>query len=256
MKQWIAVVLVSSLISSHVAFAQAQAPSYPYPELTVTPRASEVLLREAKKEESQVWTTYLPVQSSALLTLTAGILTMGDKDPEVPDGPKDEEDSKEKEDLANAMGLIGVGVGGGWLLTTIAMSAAYRPYKSCYKDMRKMPAGNKREALARERSAEECLYDAAAMGSRMAWLAFASNFAASVVMSAAALEDLTQGVTAVAIVGSFAPLLFDLYWEDVADYHDEYKKRVYGPVARANVGLLYNEQSRKLAPALTAGISW
>lgn len=48
---------------------------FDYPELTMVPRSSDRLQSEAESEAGRRWTTYLPVQISAVSTLAAGIAT-------------------------------------------------------------------------------------------------------------------------------------------------------------------------------------
>src|SRR4051812_12685888 len=85
-----------------VLVTSARAADYDYPELMVTPSASERLTMQGKSEESKRWTTHLPIQASALMTLTAGIL--------------------QKDKNGARTGLAGIAVGGSWLIGTFILS--------------------------------------------------------------------------------------------------------------------------------------
>ncbi|MCB0350014.1 MAG: hypothetical protein KDD38_02450, partial [Bdellovibrionales bacterium] len=126
-----------------------------YPELEVTPRASERLDIEYKNEKRTSWQTHLPIQFSALATLYAGTSSS------VKDGATaDEKDSYETAQT------IAVGVGAGWLVLTGALAAAYRPYRTGRIEISKLPKGTPREQLTRERISEEALYAPAALANK------------------------------------------------------------------------------------------
>src|SRR5689334_1777340 len=105
---WFSVILVSAAGFNPAPVSAAE--QYDYPELSVVPRASDRLQSEAEQESGNRWTTFLPMQVSALTTLGAGITSL---DPVYPTN-----------------GVIGIGVGGGWLLVTTVMALAYHPYSS------------------------------------------------------------------------------------------------------------------------------
>ena len=168
----VSIVSVASLMSAQNMQAQDQ---YEYPELVVTPRASQRLQVEEKTEKSGAWTRYIPFQISAASTLYAGVSTMSD--PGKPLSEKEKAEGLEPE--SKSAGKVAMLIGGGWLGTTVAMSLLYRPYKKGMSVIAGMKAGSKREILARERAAEEYIQAPASLMRKLKWLSVLSNFAAS-----------------------------------------------------------------------------
>lgn len=193
-----------------------------YPELEVTPRASERIETEAKNEARSRWLTFLPFQLSALATIYAG--TQSTYAADASDDVKDRYTNTKK---------LAVGLGAGWMVFTMTMSALYRPYFEGYKAIAKMPTTTQREELARERIAEESLYAPEPVATKLKWLSFATNLAANLALLQNANRDSN---TAIAVGGmfAFAPLLFETRWTQVAQQHREYKKKIYGPIAYAS----------------------
>lgn len=220
----ISAMLTMSLVTRSPGFAaeEQELKSLSYPELEVTPKASERLQMEAKKERGLAWKIHIPLQVSALATLGAGVMANG----KPPKNPTDKE--KENNRWASQTAML---VGGGWLVTTVFMAMSYRPYTSGLKETHKLPTGTTREKLTKERLAEEHLYRAGQVASRMKWLSLASNLIASGFV--AAHSDETPAIFAgVSGVLAFSPLVFEHHWTEVAEQHRLYKKKIYGPVAQ------------------------
>jgi hypothetical protein len=235
------------IFHSTFAFAADDAPTkYEYPELLVQPQASERLKTEAKNEPSSAWTMHLPIQASAALTLLAGMGASSDK------ADKGEKTDKEKQLKAQSAGQIASAVGGGWLLTTVLMSALYHPYRSGMADLPKKD-NDKAAKLVRERAAEEALNAPASLANRLTWLSFGSNFLVSGYVFAVSQGQNTKGMAMLGVLASFTPLVFSYDWERTAEQQQDYKKRIYGPITSGTI--LYNEQTKTLAPAFTASIS-
>jgi hypothetical protein len=193
-----------------------------YPELEVVPRASQRLRTEAIYENKNAWKTHLSLQVSALSTLVAGVVAI--------DSPKKDASQAER-DNNEWSSQLGILVGGGWLATTLVMSGSYKPYRSAWLKVKKMPKGSQAEELARERTAEEGLYTPARLGTRLKYLSIVTNALASAYI-------IGNGSDEVKVAGSLSlllalnPLIFDYRWGWVADQHREYKKKIYGPVAQ------------------------
>jgi hypothetical protein len=214
--------LIASLAPQAGKAAGAPTQEYEYPELLVTPRASERLDMEAKTEADSRWTRHLPVQASALATLAAGIIQTGGKDP--------------AKDTQGYSPLAGIVVGGVWLGTTLALSALHHPYTTSAEAIKGQPKATKRDQLARERYAEESLEQAARLGRRLTLLSVISNLGANAYMmlnaQSGSLAFVADGVAGVL---SLAPLLFSYRWQTVECEQQEYKKKIYGPVASGTV---------------------
>jgi len=212
---------------------------FDYPELSVVPRASDRLQTESAKESGSKMTAFLPVQVSALATLTAGIASYNSQAP--------------------VSSYVGLGVGGAWLLASTIMMLSYHPYSSSIDEITAMPKGSPREQLARERAAEEVIKSAAKFGERIKWLSVITNFGASLAMFALEGKTLTgssvgdKNMTAEIFMGASAvlaltPLLFKFHWTEVADEQADYKKRIYGPVAQPTI--LADVNTRALVPGV------
>jgi hypothetical protein len=228
-----------------IASASAATPEqFDYPELTVTPRASDRLQMEAQKEPDHKWTTFLPIQTSAAATLVAGVLA---------------------NDPNNFTGFItGVSVGGAWLVTSTLLALTYTPYSSAYSEVSPLPKGTVREQLTRERMAEESINRIARVGERIKWISFSTNLAASVFMLLQGKNNLANatptyspaglmtGSEVVSAVFAFAPLFMRFYWSDVRDQQENYKKRIYGPVATSTV--FYDSGTRTYVPGFSLSL--
>jgi hypothetical protein len=191
----------------------ASVDTYDYPELSVVPRASARIESEAQSESGRSWNTYLPIQLSAAVTLAAGCMSM---DP-----------------ASNYPGIVGIIAGGSWLATTTILALAYRPYESGWNEISALPKGTTREQLTRERAAEASIRSAASLGTKLRWISFATNLVSSAYMLAAtkSASGPVIGVQLAAAAFSLTPILFRFHWHDVADDQQDYKKRVYAPVA-------------------------
>lgn len=211
-----------------------------YPELQVTPRASDRLHMEKKSERSEAWLRFWPVQISAVATLGAGLIASGD----YPDTA-----SPDREDNVDWASRTAIATGAVWLAASTYMALTYRPYHVAYGKNKKQPAGNQREQLTKERLAEEALADAAQMGRRVRFLSFLTNFLASGYVAASG-DKKSQIAGGLGAVLSLAPLIFRSHWEGVHKTHKLYKKRIYGPVASAFVVPDHQGQNQ-IVPALT-----
>jgi len=213
------VVVTLCFVSILMPFAAyASGADYEYPELMVTPRASDRISQEAKQEAATKWTRHIPIQASALMTLVAGAIQFSAKDP--------------GKDAEGRSPLFGIGAGGAWLVTSFLLSAYYNPYDSAQKSLAGMPARTQREQLTRERYAEEAIESAACLGRRLMWLSFMTNAGASAwMLSKATSGSMGMFVDIAAIAMAVTPVFFQYRWQSVAAEQRSYKKRIYGPVA-------------------------
>jgi hypothetical protein len=230
--------LPCALLVAAQGSATARAAEFEYPELAVTPRASERVELEARQEASSRWTTYLPTQVSALGTLTTALALRGQNDP--------------AKDSADTASLIGLATGGGWLVGTLLLAQYYQPYGAAQTGLNELPRKSPREQLLRERMAEEAIQSAARVGRRLAWLSTLSNLGASAfMMGQATSSTFAKGAAAGSMALSLAPLVFGYRWGHVAHEQAEYKKRIYGPVASAG----FTAEPRTGAPAPTLSVA-
>jgi len=222
---------------------QAASEQFDYPELSVVPRASDRLENESHQESRRRLWTFLPIQVSGAMTAVAG-LTMYDSP------------------TNTTPGLIGMSVGGAWILTGTALSLLYSPYGSVAKEISALPKGSVREQLTRERRAEEELKYTAMLMNRVKWLSVATNLGAGVYMvtQRGALGStynntaLTLGTTIATMAFSVLPIAFKTYWEQVWDQQHDYKKRIFAPVASATI--FTEPVTRAAAPGLMLSLAF
>jgi len=233
--------LVTLVVSSSFLHNSVLAAEFEYPELMVTPKASERLEMEAKNEAAHRWSAHIPIQVSALTTFAAGIIQFGGKDP-----------SKDPDGRSPLAGTI---IGGGWLATTLLLSAYYQPYSNSLNEVRSHNGKSTREQLTKERLSEEALERPAALARRLTWLSFLSNAGAGTYMlinsennSLAMVADIT------AMVVSFAPIIFPYRWRTIADEQSRYKKKIYAPVATGIV--VPDLNTGKISPGLVLAFSF
>lgn len=243
-KNFIVPSLIASLLFHLQAFA-APEPELTYPELLVTPRASERLEMEAKRESANPWTRFIPLQISAMTTFTAGLIHQGDPATVLVGGFKNTN--------AQTAGLI---AGGGWLVTTLALSAFYRPYTAAQDESSGLPRKTPREQLTRERLAEESLESMGQLMCRLNWLSFATHAGVAGLMAAKADRDLDRIVLpGMVLAAAFTPIVFTSRMQRVSREQRTYKKRIYGPVASLTPGMLSFAPGR-IAPGLAFTLSF
>ncbi|HET9237796.1 MAG TPA: hypothetical protein VFO10_11125 [Oligoflexus sp.] len=218
---------------------QAQAPApkegYQYPELLVVPRASQRLATLANQESKSRARTHFVLQAPAFFTLLAGASAMSMK----------EAKSKEAAAIASGIGL-------GWLVGTFGLGAMYTPYRTAQQDIAALGDKTQEQSLAKERRAEEALYFPAYVMRRVQYIAAFTNFAGAIAITSLPEEnDKVKAVAGVAAVMAFLPLVFDHPWITNYDQQQDYKKRIYGPVAELT---LLPEVSH--AQPLEPRISW
>jgi len=209
----------------------SRAADFDYPELSMTPRASERIDTEAAKENGRRWTTHLPLQVSASMTFIAGLSHLMSPNNTGINAAGNPDDRYRRDKTAQAW-IAGVGVGGAWLALTTYLSLQYQPYQSVAKELSSMPKKTVREQLTRERYADEEIQYHGSLAKKLRFISFLSNVGTSAYLTAvAAPESSTQLLSAAAILASFAPWVFPSHWQDVADDQTDYKKRIYAPVA-------------------------
>lgn len=205
---------------------------YEYPELMVSPSASERLSQEAKSEAKNSWKAHWTFESSAALTLVAGILSSSDpgKKSDLPDG---------ETAMTKTASMAAFSIGGGWLALSAFLSTSYSPYKSGVQDLANTGRGTtKRDQLAYERRAEEALSRPARISKVLKWASFVTNLAAGGLVAGSAKNDTTKIAGGVAVIGSFLPLMFEHPWAEADRFQEDYKKRIYGPLVYHNVSLV------------------
>ena len=215
-------ILLASLLSfsfSQFSFAETV---LTYPELEVTPRATERLAMQVEKEKEVNLFAQLPMQVSAASTLVTGILQMSDID-----------EIKDPNKKSSSAGIV---VGAAWLGINYYVTQKYHIYERAMADINKISGKTTRDQLTKERIAEEGLNRAAHLASRMKWLSVVTNVGANAFMISKVKKETTaQYVGAFSLLAAFAPVIFTSDWENVAADQNSYKKKVYGPVFTTSI---------------------
>jgi hypothetical protein len=206
------------------------ADSYDYPELMVSPRASERIRLEIDREnKGGFFKNHKGLQLSGMTTLIAGIMQSSNVDT-----------SSDTEENSPKIGML---IGGGWVLATALLDAKYRPYRAGYDRTKKVKGKSKRDQLTRERLSEEAINNAARLGKRLDYLGVTTNLIAGGYMMANTKKDtISEVINALSIVTAFTPLIFKNYWSDVAKTQNSYKKKVYGPISFSPV--MYDQSTQ------------
>jgi hypothetical protein len=215
-------------------YGLAQAPSakegYQYPELLVVPKASQRLTTLANQESKTRFRTHLVFQVPAFFTLMAGASAMSMK----------EAQSKEAAAIASGIGL-------GWIVGTMGLSAMYTPYRNGQQDIAGLGEKTLEQQLAKERRAEEALHFPAYLMRRVQYIAAFTNFAGAIAITSLPEEnEKVKAVAGIAAVMAFLPLVFDHPWIINYDQQQEYKKKIYGPLAELT--LLPESTQEKVTP--------
>ncbi len=211
-----------------------------YPELTVSPLATQRLDMESKKERKRESVSHLPMEISAISTLAAGwyasTIDYG-------------EQSKEEKDNVKYASLTGLIVGGGWLATSLYLQFSYRPYDEGVRAVAGLPNKTQSENLTRERLAEEALYRPGDLARKLKWLSVSTNLVAAGYIASLGNKNaaLAGGLAGLA---ALSPLIFPYSWETTADIHRDYKKKIYGPLTQLGLGRV----GREMMPELN--LSW
>lgn len=208
-----------------------------YPELQVTPRATERLSQLATLEESSGMAIHWTLLASGAMTLLAG-----SKHNQNYKSNNLKDSDKSLSDLAANSGIL---VGAGWMAW-----GGYLSYKkwaaSRLAEIRRYPGKDKRAELTRERMAEEFLEHTAATIKTVDELAFYTNLFAGTFITLYAAED-TRVYSLLAMATSMLPTLFPNIFTLSYDKHMEYKRKIYAPLA----GFTFNS---KMEPMMT--LNW
>jgi hypothetical protein len=219
MNRHLKLIFVTILMAPVLAAAQAKddLSQLTYPELEVTPLASERLEIEARKERANRFAIQWPAQLSALVTLVAADTAH----------PKDNASSGDRDRIRDGISQGRV-IGGAWLGATVLLSGLYNPYRRGYAETAKLPDKTTREKLTRERLSEEALYAPADLAWKIEVFSVATEFYATMPFILYGDAN-TKTMGAIAAFAAFAPLIFEYRWSSVARQHREYKKKIYGP---------------------------
>ncbi|HAG91606.1 MAG TPA: hypothetical protein DCL41_07025 [Bdellovibrionales bacterium] len=218
--------MATILVSSFVIQSKVLAEDFEYPELNVTPLASERLKMEALRENSssEMWMDHVPVFIPATLNLIAAIKLNSQKSDFSAKEQKDAEDTTR----------VAFGVSAFWIGYSSYLAMTYRPFSDATTYISRMEGNSKKAHLIRERLAEERIKESARFGRMLSWISSGTLLASSLAVASKAKTD-AEAIAIVSAVSALSPLIFRYRWEKVEDYHSEYKKRIYGPVVTSGL---------------------
>lgn len=222
-------VVLLSLSFTQLIFAETV---LTYPELEVTPRATERLSMLVNSEKKNNLFSQLPMQLSAVSTLSTGLLQLSSID--------------KSKDTTKSSAYVGIVVGGGWLGINYLVAQKLQIYQNTLLEVNSISGKTPRDQLMRERIAEEGINKVARLAVRLKWMSTATNFAANAYMLGKVKnETAAQYMGIFSLVSSFAPILFVSEWETVAEDQNAYKKKVYGPIFTTS---LFDTGNGKITP--------
>ncbi|MFW7380730.1 MAG: hypothetical protein ACOH5I_18090 [Oligoflexus sp.] len=214
------------LLSCSSPLLADEALKFDYPELLVAPRASDSLLRYARQEQEGQAFNLLQIQIPAVLNFFTGLQVMNEK----ADAISLRDDPQKNQRLKNT-GMAATAVSGAWLALSLSMTLWYEPYSDGVGEVRRYPAKNRREDLIRERIAEEYISKASQLAQRLTHLSAASQGIMSIALMSNSENDQAKLQAGLAGLAALSPYLFQLHWVQNHRQHQQYKKKIYGPIA-------------------------
>lgn len=223
-------------------WCQAKESGFDYPELSVVPLASDRLIQQKDADRVEGWKTHANILFPATLTFIAGAGLLAE-------GPRVGSQS----DLHRAAPYIGMGVGALWWLATTVWIHPMDHYGKGLEETSRISGKSTRDLLTRERMAEESIRRAAKTARRMKWISVVSNLAASALMGSAGKPDgWSNALAGVSAAASLTPLIFKHRWEETESLQEEYKRRIYAPVAGPT--LLTDPSGLSLSPGVSLSL--
>jgi hypothetical protein len=191
-----------------------------YPELQVTPRATERLAQLAALEDSGGIAMQWTVLASGTMTLFSGIRHLHDYR-----GSDLSDSEKSNSDLAASAGIF---VGASWIAWGSYMGGKHWA-SSRLSEIKRVQGKDKRAELNRERLAEESLEQFAKTASTVDSLALYTNLAAATLITAYG-TDTNRVYSLLAATTSLLPMLFPNIYSTGYEKHLEYKRKIYAPL--------------------------
>jgi hypothetical protein len=213
--------LLALLFSVHATGAEVPA-AFEYPELTVVPKASERVAMEASRERDQKWRVHAPILFPATMTILSGasLLVNGTRT-----------DSNGDSSSFKAAPYAAMGVGLAWWAITLGVVQRQEIYQDAATEVAKIQLKNQKDQLLRERLSEEAIRRASTLASELRWISVFSNLGANAyVLASSPSKAASNFFAAGAILSSFTPLIFTHRWNRTESIHEDYKKRIYGPL--------------------------
>jgi hypothetical protein len=218
-----------------------------YPELQVVPRASDRLRMEAREEGRAWFYQHWPIQLSGLATLVTATYGASEiREVSTTDTARNAAfDAQGKKVL-----MVGQLIGAGWFVGGILWGLR-KPYRTGLVEISKVQGKDLRSQLMRERLAEETLESPAKLVKPLRYASVTTNLIISLLMGSF-LSDEGRVVAAGAATLAFLPLIYEDPTMSTWEKHQEYKRKIYGPVS--SNGFSYDRDANRFVP--TATLSW
>ncbi|NCN40601.1 hypothetical protein GW916_05060 [bacterium] len=244
-KVWSRLIALLLCISILPSFSSAE--DFSYPELSVTPLASERIQMERSRESdaTTLWMDHIGIFVPATLSIFSGLRLEAQK--------KDLEIGQQND--ASDISKLSIGIGAAWIGYASYLALTYRPYTSAQSEISTFKAGSKKDQLIKERLSEEKIEEAGRFGRTLSWLSAGTMLLTSVGVASYAKAD-AQAYAIAAGVTALAPLLFTYRWQKVSHYHSDYKKRIYGPIVTSGLYGHSFKGEQKWAPQVLVGYSF
>ncbi len=202
---------------------------FDYPELLVSPPASQRIKMESQREKKNgALLEWIPIQLGAVASIASGFGAMRDQG-------KTSTATENYRDSVQFAGQVAVLNGLGWTIATAALSVMQTPYQTGWSGIQKLPQGSKQDRLTRERLAEESLEAPSRLAKRLSYVALGTNSFAAGLILRSAHDPLTKVLAASQVLLAATPFIFPSHWQEVYEQHLEYKKRIYGPIAQISL---------------------
>lgn len=190
-----------------------------YPELSMVPRASEMVM-EAAKDDGK-WSRDFQLLIPSVMTFLSGSMAQGDL----------KSDTAATQQMAQIATWLGAGATVGYALSTIY----YRPYQEAAAEASSSKGTSVRDQLILERASEESLRRPARLYNTFKWISVAALATSSASLVSVTNEN-TAAIASISALSAFLPLIFEHPFQAKYRLYKNYRKRIYGPVSAIQIG--------------------
>jgi hypothetical protein len=221
MKKLFLIVLVVLFASPFYLFS---ANKNSYPELLVVPKASERLELQARLEREDILRGYSIYLASTSVTMLSGVLSHLNSDSRNPDNRK--------------VNYLTIGVGAAFTGVAGYLALSSTPYLNAAIMVKKLPAGNEKYQLIKERIAEERIDEIARFNKRLRYFTGFAQIGLGIALMATSRVELDESDKEIknnnsiyAGGANIAAALFNMFIchpsETISKKQKEYKKKIF-----------------------------
>lgn len=222
-----------------------------YPELQVVPSAEDRLAQASKeRQDSGFFMRNWQLLTPATMLLVSSLYVNSDNTVDSLKYPN-QDTLKEEEDKLKASTTLSTLVGLSWIGLTYYWDKS-DVYGSSLTSIQKMPKSSRKQRLMRLRYAEEALKGRYDMMRKAKWLLGLSTVGLALSTSDQGTEN-SKAVASLAAITGLIPFLFKHSYETNYLNYQQYKNRIYGPVASAK---FYMSSDNKVVPGVAMNLSF